>query len=126
MWGLDALTITFIAPHSLHARPLVVPRDEPGVRQADAEKLRRVLDLNVAGLAATLAAFAPAMREARRGTLVGIATHPLNRPLIDPESGLVVDGYGILQPRVSISLSSASRSAGGASGARGGHRSSTR
>ncbi len=27
MWGLDAMTITFVAPHSLHARPLVVPRD---------------------------------------------------------------------------------------------------
>jgi NAD+ kinase len=26
MWGLDALTITFVAPHSLHARSLVVPR----------------------------------------------------------------------------------------------------
>jgi NAD+ kinase len=26
MWGIDAMTITFIAPHSLHARPLVVPR----------------------------------------------------------------------------------------------------
>jgi NAD+ kinase len=25
-WGLDAMAITFIAPHSLHARPLVVPR----------------------------------------------------------------------------------------------------
>jgi NAD+ kinase len=25
--GLDAMAITFIAPHSLHARPLVVPRD---------------------------------------------------------------------------------------------------
>jgi NAD kinase len=24
--GLDALVVTFIAPHSLHARPLVVPR----------------------------------------------------------------------------------------------------
>jgi short-subunit dehydrogenase len=40
----------------------------------DVEKLRRVLDVNVAGLAATLAAFAPAMREARRGTLAGIAS----------------------------------------------------
>ena len=29
MWGLDALTITFVAPHSLHARPVVVPRDRP-------------------------------------------------------------------------------------------------
>jgi NAD+ kinase len=26
MWGLDAMTITFVAPHSLHARSLVVPR----------------------------------------------------------------------------------------------------
>ncbi len=26
VWGLDALTVTFIAPHSLRARPLVVPR----------------------------------------------------------------------------------------------------
>jgi short-subunit dehydrogenase len=41
---------------------------------ADVEKLRRVLDINVAGLAATLAAFAPAMRQAGRGTLAGIAS----------------------------------------------------
>ena len=26
VWGLDAMVVTFIAPHSLHARPLVVPR----------------------------------------------------------------------------------------------------
>jgi NAD+ kinase len=26
VWGLDAMAITFIAPHSLHARSLVVPR----------------------------------------------------------------------------------------------------
>jgi NAD+ kinase len=26
VWGIDAMAITFIAPHSLHARPLVVPR----------------------------------------------------------------------------------------------------
>ncbi|HEX2198906.1 MAG TPA: SDR family oxidoreductase [Burkholderiales bacterium] len=41
---------------------------------ADVDKLRRVLEVNVAGLAATLAAFAPAMREAGRGTLAGIAS----------------------------------------------------
>ena len=41
---------------------------------ADVEKLRRVLDINVTGLAATLAAFAPAMRQAGRGTLAGIAS----------------------------------------------------
>ena len=26
VWGLDAMAVTFIAPHSLHARPMVVPR----------------------------------------------------------------------------------------------------
>jgi short-subunit dehydrogenase len=41
---------------------------------ADADKLRRVLDVNVTGLAATLAAFAPAMRRAGCGTLAGIAS----------------------------------------------------
>jgi short-subunit dehydrogenase len=41
---------------------------------ADIEKLRRVLDVNLTGLAATLAAFAPAMRKAGRGTLAGIAS----------------------------------------------------
>ncbi|MGH8724316.1 MAG: SDR family oxidoreductase, partial [Burkholderiales bacterium] len=45
-----------------------------GADPADLAKLRRVLDVNVAGLAATLAAFAPAMREAGKGTLAGIAS----------------------------------------------------
>jgi short-subunit dehydrogenase len=40
----------------------------------DVDKLRRVLEVNVTGLAATLAAFAPAMRAARKGTLCGIAS----------------------------------------------------
>jgi len=42
--------------------------------------------------------------------LVGAAIHPLNQPGIDPATNRVVYGYGILQPRVSISLASASRS----------------
>lgn len=41
---------------------------------ADTAVLRRVLEVNVCGLAATLAAFAPSMRKAERGTLVGIAS----------------------------------------------------
>ena len=45
-----------------------------GDELADAEKLRRVLDVNVVGMAATLSAFAPAMRGARAGTLVGVAS----------------------------------------------------
>ena len=28
VWGLDAMAITFVAPHSLNARPLVVPRED--------------------------------------------------------------------------------------------------
>ena len=45
-----------------------------GEELQDVEKLRRVLDVNVSGLAATLAAFAPAMRVAGSGTLCGIAS----------------------------------------------------
>ena len=44
------------------------------------------------------------------GSLVGAAIHPLNQPGIDPATNRVTYGYGILQPRVSISLGSASRS----------------
>jgi len=45
-----------------------------GASVQDVAKLRKILDVNVVGLAATLAAFAPAMREAGRGTLAGIAS----------------------------------------------------
>ena len=45
-----------------------------GTDPRDIPKLRKILDVNVAGLAATLAAFAPAMRDAGSGTLVGIAS----------------------------------------------------
>ncbi|HKG15525.1 MAG TPA: glucoamylase family protein [Pyrinomonadaceae bacterium] len=42
--------------------------------------------------------------------LIGVALHPLNLPRYDREAGRVTRGYGILQPRVSISLEGASRS----------------
>ncbi len=48
-----------------------------------------------------------------RGTaaqLVGAMAHPLNRAIIDPRLRIVTEGYGILQPRVGVSVSSASRS----------------
>jgi short-subunit dehydrogenase len=45
-----------------------------GADAPDVTKLKRILEVNVAGLAATFAAFAPAMREAGRGTLAGIAS----------------------------------------------------
>jgi hypothetical protein len=41
---------------------------------ADMDLLRRTLDVNVVGLAATLAAFAPSMRKAGSGTLAGICS----------------------------------------------------
>ena len=36
--------------------------------------------------------------------LIGKMAHPLNRPRMDPVSGRVVEGYGVLQPRVTPSL----------------------
>ncbi|MGA7523506.1 MAG: glucoamylase family protein [Acidobacteriaceae bacterium] len=47
-----------------------------------------------------------------RGTahaLVGAMTHPLNRAVIDPVRRIVTAGYGILQPRVGVSVLSAAR-----------------
>ncbi len=42
--------------------------------------------------------------------LIGTLAHPLNRAVYDPDRGRVVRGYGILQPRVSVTLPSALRS----------------
>jgi cyclic beta-1,2-glucan synthetase len=48
-----------------------------------------------------------------RGTaarMIGTMAHPLNQAIIDPRLRIVTEGYGILQPRVGVSVSSASRS----------------
>ncbi|MFA6986142.1 MAG: cyclic beta 1-2 glucan synthetase, partial [Arenimonas sp.] len=42
---------------------------------------------------------------------IGAMEHPLNRPRRDPQTKLITGGYGILQPRIGISLSSTARSA---------------
>ena len=42
--------------------------------------------------------------------LIGAIAHPLNRAVVDPGSRIVVEGYGILQPRIGISVQSATRS----------------
>jgi cyclic beta-1,2-glucan synthetase len=42
--------------------------------------------------------------------LVGTLAHPLNQPHFDATKGRVTQGYGIVQPRVSVSLASANRS----------------
>ncbi|HUU46492.1 MAG TPA: glycosyl transferase, partial [Acidobacteriota bacterium] len=36
--------------------------------------------------------------------LVGAMAHPLNRPIFDPRKGRIVEGYAILQPRITPSL----------------------
>ncbi|MCU1296690.1 MAG: Cyclic beta,2-glucan synthase [Acidobacteriaceae bacterium] len=42
--------------------------------------------------------------------MIGALAHPLNTAILDPEKNIVVAGYGILQPRVGISVQSAARS----------------
>ncbi|MDZ4771908.1 MAG: glucoamylase family protein [Planctomycetota bacterium] len=42
--------------------------------------------------------------------LIGISCHPLNRAVFDPVLGRVTQGYGILQPRISVTHASAAGS----------------
>ncbi|HEY3971796.1 MAG TPA: glucoamylase family protein [Candidatus Sulfotelmatobacter sp.] len=42
--------------------------------------------------------------------MIGTLAHPLNRAIVDPERNIVVAGYGILQPRVGVSVQSTVRS----------------
>ena len=75
--GLELAAADFVVRYG--APDLVIANAGVGVGTrsdeiADIEKLRRVLDINLTGLAASLAAFAPAMRKAGRGTLAGIAS----------------------------------------------------
>ena len=42
--------------------------------------------------------------------MVGTLAHPLNQAIIDPQTNTVVAGYGILQPRVGVSVQSTARS----------------
>lgn len=43
-------------------------------------------------------------------SMAAILAHPLQRAVVDPETRRVTEGYGILQPRVSVSLRDADRS----------------
>ncbi len=42
--------------------------------------------------------------------LIATLAHPLNRPRLDPTQGRVVAGYGVLQPRVSLTLTGVRKS----------------
>jgi len=51
--------------------------------------------------------------ELPRGTaerMIGTMAHPLNQAIIDPQKNIVIGGYGILQPRVGVSVQSTVRS----------------
>jgi cyclic beta-1,2-glucan synthetase len=42
--------------------------------------------------------------------LVGALAHPLSQAIVDPDRGVVISGYGILQPRIAVSVQSSARS----------------
>jgi NAD+ kinase len=65
VWGLDAMAITFIAPHSLQARPLVVPRSSDFVVE------NRTPDVDV-----TVLADGHAFAELRAGESVTVRLGP--------------------------------------------------
>ena len=41
--------------------------------------------------------------------LIGAMAHPLNQPVVDEKRGIVVDGYGLMQPRVDIDSESSGK-----------------
>lgn len=42
--------------------------------------------------------------------LIGCIAHPLNRAIIDSKTNIVTNGYGMIQPRITVSLKTAGRS----------------
>ena len=42
--------------------------------------------------------------------LVGTMIHPLNRPVVNKEKGIVTEGYGLLQPRIGFGIESVNKS----------------
>jgi len=42
--------------------------------------------------------------------LIGTMAHPLHRPVIDEQKGIVTEGYGLLQPRIGFDIESVNKS----------------
>lgn len=42
--------------------------------------------------------------------MIGAIAHPLNRPVIDKNRGIVKEGYGLIQPRISFDIDSTNKS----------------
>ena len=92
---------------NLHAFNLLL-RGLPGANYA----LDKTIDfdfLKTIRYVITLDADTQMPRETAR-KLIGTIEHPLNRPVFEKSVGRVTKGYAILQPRIEISLPSASRS----------------
>ncbi|SHG92205.1 GH36-type glycosyl hydrolase domain-containing protein [Tepidibacter thalassicus] len=41
--------------------------------------------------------------------LIGTISHPLNKAVLDEESKIVVDGYGLIQPRIAVDIESSNK-----------------
>ena len=98
MWGLGAMALTYVAPHSLHARPLVVPRGcDVEVRNVTAAVACAVLvDGHMVGEAGPGACVTIRLGERRSllaslpGGHVRAASARASRPSLVPRSGTVV------------------------------------
>ncbi len=42
--------------------------------------------------------------------MIGTMAHPLNCPRVDKEKGIVVEGYGLMQPRIEVEIESSNKS----------------
>ncbi len=42
--------------------------------------------------------------------LIGTISHPLNRPIFDEDKNIVIEGYGLIQPRIIIDIESGNKS----------------
>ena len=42
--------------------------------------------------------------------MVGAMAHPLNTPVVDPDRGIVTEGYSVMQPRISFDIESSNKS----------------
>ena len=42
--------------------------------------------------------------------MIGTMAHPLNRPVVDKQKGIVIDGYGLMQPRIDVDIESSNKS----------------
>ncbi|MHB1423233.1 MAG: GH36-type glycosyl hydrolase domain-containing protein [Gemmataceae bacterium] len=84
--------------YTVRSAPPYPPQDGGG--KGGGPRVRYVITLD----------FDTQMPHASARRLIGTLAHPLNQPRFDARQGRVVEGYGVLQPRVSFHLPAAQRS----------------